>query len=190
MSDINNTKRPKSSIWQRILSVNPPRRDLVDLILDLLVGSLLSIMVGVTLVNTLGRKFFNVSLIWSTETSLACFVWIIFLGAIKLAKYNQHLTVLFLVNKLRPQTRRWALIILDAVAALYCLLVLLKAGPVIRSAAAIRLSAVPWNADLMFWALPVGFAGIAFFGVLRIIGRWRKKEVDKVTEKPGEMEVA
>jgi TRAP-type C4-dicarboxylate transport system permease small subunit len=189
MSNINGAQRRKSSPWQRILGVYPPRRDFVDWVLDLLVGSLLSIMVVITLVNTLGRKFFGVSIIWSTETALACFVWIIFLGAIKLAKYNQHLTVLFLVNKLKPQTRRWVLIILDSVAALYCLLVLLKAGPVIRSAAAIRLSAVPWNADLMFWSLPVGFSGIVFFGVLRIIGRLRNKRVDKVTEKTGETEV-
>ena len=65
---------------------------------------------------------------------------------------------------------------------LYCILVLLDAGPVIRSAAAIRLSSVPLNADVIFWALPVGFAGVAFFGVLRIIGRWLGKSVDKYSQ--------
>jgi TRAP-type C4-dicarboxylate transport system permease small subunit len=190
MSIINDAGRSKRSVWQRVLSVNPPRCDLLDRGLDLLVGSLLAFMLAITLANTLGRKFFNVSIIWSTETSLACFVWIIFFGGIKLAKYNQHLTVLYLVNKLKPQTRRWTLILLDALTVVYCLIVILDAGPVIRSAAAIRLSAVPWNADLMFWSLPVGFGGIAFFGVLRIMGRLRKKHVDRSTEKAGEMEVS
>ncbi len=150
----------------------------LDLALDTLVTSALGLMVAVNIANVFCRKVLNTSLVFTTELSLALFIWMTFLGAIKLARANQHLQVTFLVDALGPRARRWAGAVVDGLVMFYCVVAIFTAGPVLRSASMMRLSAVPWNAGLLFWALPVGFGGIAVFMALRIVGRFRGVEVD------------
>lgn len=158
--------------------MSTPRRGPVDVVLDALVISALGLMVLVSVANIFCRKVLNTSLVFTTELSLTLFIWMTFLGAIKLAQMNQHLRVTFLVDALGPRAGRWAGIAVDAAVLFYCVATIMTAGPVLRSASLMRLSAVPWNAGALFWALPVGFGGIGFFMVWRIARRLRGQTVD------------
>jgi TRAP-type C4-dicarboxylate transport system permease small subunit len=153
-------------------------RRAVDVILDVLVISALGVMVLVSVANIFCRKVLNTSLVFTTELSLTLFIWMTFLGAIKLAQTNQHLRVTFLVDALGPRAKRWAGIAVDAAVLFYCVAAIMTAGPVLRSASLMRLSAVPWNAGALFWALPVGFGGIALCVVWRILQRLSGQTVD------------
>jgi TRAP-type C4-dicarboxylate transport system permease small subunit len=158
--------------------VSAPRLRPLDLALDVLVTSALGVMVAVTIANIFCRKVLNTSLVFTTELSLTLFIWMTFLGAIKLARLNQHLRVTFLVDALGPRARLWAGIAVDGLVLFYCAAAIATAGPVLRSASLMRLSAVPWNVGVLFWALPVGFGGVAFFMVWRIVAALRGQSVD------------
>jgi len=153
-------------------------RSPLDLLLDVLVTSALGVMVLVNIANIFCRKVLNTSLVFTTELSLTLFIWMTFLGAIKLARTNQHLRVSFLADALNPRGRWWAGMAVDGLVLFYCLAALATAGPVLRSASLMRLSAVPWNAGVLFWALPVGFGGISVFMAWRMVGRLRGQTVD------------
>lgn len=158
--------------------MNLLRRDGLERVQDVLMTLGLGIMVLVNVANVLARKVFNTSLVWTMEVSVTLFVWLAFLGSIKLAKYGQHLQVNFLLRKLEPGGRRWAGILVDTLVLLFCAITVATSGPVLRSAALMRLSTVPWNAQALFWAAPVGFGGIAVFMVIRIVARLRGETLD------------
>lgn len=157
-----------------------------DVVLDVLVTSALGLMVLVNVANIFCRKVLDTSLVFTIEVSLTLFVWMTFLGAIKLARTNQHLRVMFLVDALGPRGRRVAGIGIDAAVLFYCVVTIMTAGPVLRSASLMRLSSVPWNVGVVFWALPVGFGGIAFFTAWRIVRRLRGQPVDVAAIHPVE----
>ncbi len=161
-------------------------RDPVDVVLDVFVTSALGVMVLVNIANIFCRKALNTSLVLTTELSLTLFIWMTFVGAIKLARTSQHLRVTFLVDALGPGAQRWAGIAVDATVLFYCVATIMTSGPVLRSASMMRLSAVPWNAGVLFWALPVGFGGIAVFMAWRIVQRLRGQTVDVTAIHPVE----
>ncbi len=144
----------------------------------MLVTSALGLMVLVNIANIFCRKILNTSLVFTTEVSLTLFIWMTFLGAIKLARTNQHLRVTFLADALGPRAGRWAGIAVDALVLFYCVVAIMTAGPVLRSASMMRLSSVPWNVGVLFWALPVGFGGVAFYMACHLVARLRGQSVD------------
>ena len=104
---------------------------LVDRVFAWIVEALLILillaMVGVTFLQVILRNFFNTGIPWAEVSGRNAVLWITFLGAMFATRARQHLNI-DAATRLLPRRPRNALrILLDAFAAVICLM-LAKAG--------------------------------------------------------------
>jgi C4-dicarboxylate transporter DctQ subunit len=64
---------------------------LVNTIIPILCGTLLAVMVTLTLLQIIFREFFDFSMSWSDEVSQFCMTWMVLLGLIWVTKNDRHL---------------------------------------------------------------------------------------------------
>ena len=83
-------------LWDRFIQ-------LIDLASALCVVAMVSIVaVQIFLRYVLGHPF-----VWADELANWLFVWVIYLGATVLVRYDAHLTVGILTDRLSPRVNRW-----------------------------------------------------------------------------------
>ncbi len=85
----------------------------LDNTLKILAIIALLLMVGLVFFNALLRYFFDSGIAWSEEFARICFVYMIFLGIVLVAKEKGHLTVDILISALPPKFQLACLIISD-----------------------------------------------------------------------------
>lgn len=92
--------------------------------IQLLLGAMLAVMIGLVFLNVILRFFFNSGLVWSEEVSRYVFVYVIYLGAIVAMKENAHLGVDTFIKK-APEKLKFLLyivgrLVIIAVMAILC----------------------------------------------------------------------
>lgn len=139
----------------------------IDILITLAVIALLLL----TALNVLLR-YFNRPITASLELSSLLFVWLTFLGAIKLTALSRHLRVSFLLERL-GRGRPWVEVLDHLLVLVFAAAVMIKSGPVLRSASKMQFATLPWAASSLWYAVPVGFAGIALYEALEILHYFR-----------------
>ena len=76
-------------------------------IMDLASALCVVAMVGVVAVQILLRYVFGSPLAWADELANWLFVWVIYLGASVLVRYDAHLTVDIVIDRLSPHVNQW-----------------------------------------------------------------------------------
>lgn len=125
------------------------------------------VMMLAVLAQVLFRYVLEVSAPWTEELARLLFVQSMLLGMALAVRFNEHIIVDFLFNKLSPEARIWAARLFAVV--IICLLLLLMRG-------AVDLAQRNWNARLvslpgirvgyLYVGLVVSFALMAFYTAL------------------------
>lgn len=123
------------------------------------------------------RYFLGAAWLWEPDLSRLLFIWIVFLGATVLYVGGGHLVVDLLLTRLEPKTRARAHFLIDAVTAIFLLVLVLKGVEVTR----VRMR-IPFDT----WDLPTGYAYMAvpISALLMILGTimrmaehlWKRRE--------------
>jgi len=111
----------------------------VNAIEETLIALILGLMTVITFANVIARYVFEANILWSLETTVFLFAWLVLLGASYCVKTRVHLGVDALLNVVSPGARR--VMALIAVAACLAFSVLLLIGS--------------WNYWAPFAALPM-----------------------------------
>jgi TRAP-type C4-dicarboxylate transport system permease small subunit len=86
-------------------------------------GVLLIFLMLVTCVDVLLRYFLGRPMIWVVEISEIILLYITFLGSAWLLRKEGHVKIEMFSSRLRPKTRAWLDIIISAIGAISCLVV-------------------------------------------------------------------
>jgi TRAP-type C4-dicarboxylate transport system permease small subunit len=147
----------------------------LDRLLRFVVGAIMILAVLINFANVVARYVFLRPFIWAEETMQFLNVWAVLLGAAVVTRMDSHLRMDALHHAISPAARR----VLDALggvlAVAVALYIIVQSVDMIRMLAATGqrsvIARVPMN--LMYLAIPLGFASGALFAVLRI--RWRRR---------------
>ncbi|XDA96490.1 TRAP transporter small permease [Sulfitobacter sp. LCG007] len=96
----------------------------IDHLEETLIALMLGLMVMLSFVNVVMRYVFNASIIWSLETVLMLFAWLVIFGISYSIKKTSHLGVDALTSALPPGPRRVTAIAAAAVCVLYAVLLM------------------------------------------------------------------
>lgn len=96
--------------------------------LDLIVAGLcFFILVLITFVNVIMRYIFSDPIAWTEEIQMACFLWVIFLGASAAFRHGSHVAVEIVFDLLKPKTKYY-LIIFNYILMMFLLAYLIYLG--------------------------------------------------------------
>lgn len=73
---------------------------------DIVAAVVLVGVVVITIVNVIFRYMFNAPILWAEEVALACYVWLVFIGASSTLKRNGHIGIDYFVEKLPSKMKR------------------------------------------------------------------------------------
>ena len=83
-------------------------------------------MVGVVAVQIFLRYVFGRPLFWADELANWLFVWVIYLGAGVLVRYDAHLTVEIVIDRLSPRVNQWRLLFVNLLVLSFLILLLVQ----------------------------------------------------------------
>jgi len=123
---------------------------------EVVAGVCLSVMVGITFCNVIGRYFFTAPITWGDEFCLFLAGWAVFLGMSAAYKRNQHLGMEFLLNHLNFKNRMRLQQALTIVMFVLCV-ILMKASWEFTFAAAKRTQIMRIHYRYVYASAGVGF---------------------------------
>ncbi len=100
-------------VWARIIRV-----------IDLASAICVVAMVSIVAVQIFLRYVLNHPFVWADELANWLFVWVIYLGATVLVRYDAHLTVEIVTDRLSPRVNRWRKLIVNIVVLAFLVLLL------------------------------------------------------------------
>jgi TRAP-type C4-dicarboxylate transport system permease small subunit len=95
-------------------------------IMDLASALCVVAMVGVVAVQILLRYVFGNPLVWADELASWLFVWVIYLGASVLVRYDAHLTVEIVTDRLSPRVNQWRRLLVNILVLSFLILLLVQ----------------------------------------------------------------
>jgi len=93
--------------------------------IDFISAILLVILSILVLIEVFGRYLFNHPFSFTNEISMILFPWIIFLSMISITYHDEHMSLIFFVNKLPERIKRIAFFIDDTLSILFIFFIFL-----------------------------------------------------------------
>jgi len=124
---------------------------------------------GLVLYAVIMRYFFNAPPIWGEAVPKLLFVWLTFIGAAFAGMLGMNIRVTYLVDKMRPETRRVVEIAMHTIVCLLLLLILWYSLPIIALTSRGTMLSTGWSNALTYLALPTGAALTLVHQIWRII---------------------
>ena len=135
-----------------------------------------AVMAVLVFANVIARKVFNHSLAFSDEMSTYLFVLMSFMGTAIAARRGAHLGLSIVTDRLSPNARRTLNIIMYAVSALFCLLIIIFGIQMVISQYNFgqETAAMQWPEWIYGAFVPVGacFAMLAFLQGIANIAKY------------------
>ena len=135
-----------------------------------------AVMAVLVFANVIARKVFNHSLAFSDEMSTYLFVLMSFMGTAIAARRGAHLGLSIVTDRLSPDARRALNIIMYAVSALFCLLIIVFGVQMVVSQYNFgqETAAMQWPEWIYGAFVPVGafFAMVAFLQGIANIAKY------------------
>jgi tripartite ATP-independent transporter DctM subunit len=149
--------------------------DVLGLLVELPAALLVVAEIVVLFAGVVSRYVLHSPLIWSDELASILFLWLAMLGAVVAFHRGEHMRMTALVARASPPTRAFLDVFATSAALAFLLLI---AWPAYEYAYEDRSITTPALQLANIWraaALPVGFALMALFAVLRLlrVGNWR-----------------
>lgn len=95
-------------------------------IVDLASALCMVAMVGTVAVQIFLRYVFARPLFWADELANWLFVWVIYLGASVLVRYDAHLTVDIIIDRLSPRVNQWRRLIVNLLVLSFLILLFVQ----------------------------------------------------------------
>lgn len=140
-------------------------------------------VIGLTVLNVIGRYAFNHPVQWAQELSIALFIWFIFIGVSSSMKRNGHVGVDYFVNKLPRPLRIFSEIIRAGAIYFVLIYVFMYLGSKLAIQASNKITPILGiSYEVIDMAVPLGGLLTLIHFTLQLISRCRhahytKKEV-------------
>lgn len=145
---------------------------------EIIAGICLTIMVGITFCNVIGRYFFTRPITWGDELAMMLAAWVVFLGMSAAYKHNQHLGMEFFLNRLSQSKRLGMERILCAVMATLCTVMAIVSWQfVMMTNKRTAIMRVPYK--FVYAAAAVGFTFMTIYSFIYLYQSFFKKDVFK-----------
>jgi len=117
MNDLQGKREERAMLrlWDRLIGI-------VDLTSALCVVA----MVGIVAMQIFLRYVLGHPFVWADELANYLFVWEIYLGASVLVRYDAHLTVDIVINRLSPRVERWRRLFVNLLILAFLILLLVQ----------------------------------------------------------------
>lgn len=158
--------------------------------LEEVVGCVFTIVfVSLTFLNVILRYLFGFIIPWAEEAILIAFAWSVFLGSATAFRYDRHIAIDVIFNRLPQKVQKVGHVLIDLLVLVLCLymthLSIIMCMHVGRKSTFVMRLSYYWI-DLM---LVISFALMALFGVYKLYLRFkgRYEDVDNVTKATQDM---
>lgn len=138
-------------------------------IINIILFLLITVLVGVTFLQVLGRFVFKIPIVWTEELARICFVWLTFIGAAIAVREGTHLNLDMLISQLSGKLA-FILHMLILIVTLIVSVILTFAGSnyVIRNTGKTAVT-MPIPSNVVYIAAPIAGIIIFWFTVEQII---------------------
>lgn len=126
---------------------------------------LMTVLVGDVFLGVFSRYVMQATFQWYDEVARLCFVWIIFLGAAVAVRRGLHFRLHFLVNRLRPASRRLVDRITTLVVIAFAAVLVAGGVAIVPLARQQATDALEISMLWFFGALPAGGALMILFAL-------------------------
>ncbi|WP_447555610.1 TRAP transporter small permease [Vreelandella sp. EE22] len=138
--------------------------DVLERVLTLVAGSLFAIFILTVLYQVLARSYLKISVSWTDEVAMACFVWSVFLGAAVALRRRQHYVVDLFPSRFAVTQR--SLRLFGSISCLPVIYVLIVNGNVLVDMGWNRRSvALGTPMAYVFAAMPVAGCAMLLFSI-------------------------
>ncbi len=119
-------------------------------ITDLASALCVIVMVAIVAVQIVLRYVFGHPFVWADELANWLFVWVIYLGASVLVRYDAHLKVEILVDRLSPRVNQWRALFVNLLVLAFLLLLFVQTIGLLQKFGTIRSPAMRVPMGLFF----------------------------------------
>ncbi len=149
--------------------------DVIEKILFALAAAMITVMVGVVLLQVFLRYVLNNPTSWSEEVATLAFVWCVMLVIPLGIRHQEHISMEFLVSRLAGARWAWAQILLNAVVGATLVAIGIASFGLLDSGARQVLPGLSMAAGahvpllIMYLAVPVGCLAAGLYALERIV---------------------
>ncbi|MCS2610707.1 TRAP transporter small permease [Halomonas dongshanensis] len=138
--------------------------DVLERLLTIIAGSLFAVFILTVLYQVVARSFLKISVSWTDEIAMACFIWAVFLGAAVAVRRRRHYVVDVFPSRFAVTQR--ALRLFGGIACLPVIYVLIVHGNVLVDMGWHRRSvALGTPMAYVFAAMPVAGVAMLLFSI-------------------------
>ncbi|MEM7445369.1 MAG: TRAP transporter small permease [Pseudomonadota bacterium] len=119
-----------------------------------LCGAVLILFTCLVLYSVIMRYFFNSPPIWGEDVPKLLFVWLTFVGAAFAGMLGMNIRVTYLVDKMKPETRRAVEIAMHAIVCVILVLILWYSQRIIALTSRGSMLSTGWSNAWTYLALP------------------------------------
>jgi TRAP-type C4-dicarboxylate transport system permease small subunit len=141
--------------------------------LKVFTAALLAAMVAVILAQVIFRYAVNMSLAWTEEVGRYLFVWICLFGAALGYRYSQHSGYESVVAALPPRAARWVMTGVDALVALFSVVLIVASRELIEAGMGQLTPATQFRIAYIYVAFPLSGLITLLFVADAARARWR-----------------
>lgn len=126
-------------------------------------------IIGAIILQIVARYVFNAPLSWTEELSLLAFCWFTFTGSAVSSYRNNHLEIDYFHKKWPPAIKKFMDLSIELLTAGLALFLVIDSFQTLLKQKGMSSMALRIPISLYTLAIAIGFAGIGFFTVRRII---------------------
>ena len=159
----------------------------LDRLEELLAAALLAAMTLLTFVQVVLRYVFNSGIVWSLETTVYLFTWLVLLGISGGIRTDSHIAVELVTTRLSAPARQAVAVAAVLLALLYAALMFIGSWALIGRLRDFGSLAhdIPLPRWLLLSALPIGFALLGLRIGQAALGVWKGTRAASRDDEPG-----
>ncbi|HHW02387.1 MAG TPA: TRAP transporter small permease [Thermoanaerobacterales bacterium] len=151
-------------------------KKILDKIADLLANissALFIIIFAINMLEIISRTFINYSLLWVSDVTVICVVWMICLSMAVAVYHKEHLIMDFLVNKMPKKVQRILTIAINIICIAFFFMLFYTGLQTAATKKALIYPSIMWSQLWSYSALPVFAILSAIFMIPRLISSFK-----------------
>lgn len=137
--------------------------------IDYFTGILTGLMVLFVFLNVVLRIVFNSGLTWSEELSRYLFVFVTYIGAISAMRANGHMTVDFLISKVKPQLQMVMYIVSQTLIAILMVILVHGSFKMVLQNTASKTAVLGIPYSVLYFSGVITGVSIAIIAIMNIV---------------------
>ena len=148
---------------------------ILAVVLDWAIGIIMTATVVILFIGVILRYLFNAPLFWSEEITVLGLIWMTFLGGAILVRQDKNVCITVFCDLCRAPTVRWIRIVSDILVVAILLVMIYQSYNLTGRLAFSTTPAIRLEESWYGWALVVGFIGMLWYQVQRLVALIRNK---------------